>query len=128
MYTASPEGGFVYLASPYSHKSKRVMMERFIAACDAAASLMASGLTVFSPIAHSHPLADFMAEELRTDFEFWMGQDIPILSVAREMVVLTLDGWRESRGVTRELAIARAHGKPVRFYHPELKAFHDPSH
>lgn len=91
------------------------MHKRFEVACKATAKLMGQGKAVFSPIAHSHPLADHMAHELRTDFDFWMTQDLPILRYAKELNVLMLDGWKESRGVTREIAYAESVGVPVRY-------------
>ncbi|MBX3452499.1 MAG: DUF1937 family protein [Planctomycetaceae bacterium] len=36
-----------------------------------------------------------------------------------EVVVLTLDGWRESAGVQAEIRIAGELGKPVRYLAPE---------
>jgi hypothetical protein len=35
-----------------------------------------------------------------------------------ELAVLKLPGWRESTGVTAEIAIAREFGLPVRFIEP----------
>lgn len=104
---------YLYLASPYSHKNMDVMKWRYEVACKTAAHLMAQGHAVFSPIAHSHPIAEFMNNELRTDFEFWMTQDLPILRFAKQLCVLMLDGWKESRGVTREIEYAKVVGVPT---------------
>ncbi len=49
----------IYLASPYSHPDAVVREYRFRAACQAAASVMRSGQHVFSPIAHSHAIAEY---------------------------------------------------------------------
>ena len=61
----------IYLASPYSHPDATVREARFQAACRATASLIRAGHEVFSPIAHSHPLAAF---GLPTDWSFWESQ------------------------------------------------------
>ncbi len=58
----------IYLASPYSHPDQAVERLRFEAVCQAAATLMRHGLSIFSPIAHSHPIARF---GLPTDWAFW---------------------------------------------------------
>jgi hypothetical protein len=107
---------FIYMASPYSHKNIDVMRVRYLKACHAAAELMGLGFTVFAPIAHSHPIAGYLDAALRTDFDFWMLQDLPILRSASELVVVTLEGWEESRGVTREIELAKELGLPTRFY------------
>jgi hypothetical protein len=106
---------FIYLASPYSHADLKVMEERYTRVCKYAAELMAQGHRVFSPIAHSHPIAEFMPDALRTDFEFWMKQDLPILRYANELAVLMLAGWQMSRGIRREIEYAAAVGVPIRY-------------
>lgn len=113
---------FVYLASPYSHTDLAVMEDRFECACKVAAALMGEGYSVFSPIAHSHPLAAHMAEKLRTDFEFWMTQDLPILRFADELWVLMLPGWENSRGIKREMEYAASLGVHIHYLSYERKA------
>lgn len=92
--------------------------ERFEAACRVAAELILRGHVVFSPIAHSHSIAQ---HGLPVDWGFWERHDRRLFAACDELWVLTLDGWRESRGVQAEIAIARAAGKPFRFVsEPEL--------
>jgi len=67
---------------------------------------------VFSPIVHSHPLVAFA---LPTGWDFWERIDRAYLARCDEVVVLMLDGWRESAGVRAEIALAHDLGKPVRF-------------
>ena len=110
--------GLVYLASPYSHADPAERDKRFRQACVKAAQLMEAGNVVFAPIAHSHAVAAFMAEGMATDHAFWMAQDLPILRRSDKLVVLMLDGWRESKGVRAELAAALACGIPVEFIDP----------
>jgi len=102
----------IYLASAYTHADPAVRQERFDAACRAAATLIRVGKTVFSPIAHSHTLCQF---GLPLDWQFWQRHDRRYLEVCDEIVVLMLDGWRESVGVQAETAIAQGLGKPVSF-------------
>ncbi len=102
----------IYLASPYSHPDASVRQQRFESACRAAATLICRGKTVFSPIAHSHAICAF---GVPLDWRFWARHDRRYLEVCDEMVVLMLDGWRESVGVQAEMAIARELGKPVTY-------------
>jgi len=93
----------IYLASPYSHPDPRMREERFRVACQAAAKLMRNGEVVFSPIAHGHCIAQ---HGLPTDWRFWERHDREQLMRCDEVVVLTMDGWRESEGVQAEIRIA----------------------
>jgi nucleoside 2-deoxyribosyltransferase len=106
----------VYLSSPYSHPDHIVREERFRAACEAAAKLMRLGFVVFSPVVHSHPIANC---GLPTEWAFWERQDRDFLERCDEVIVLTLDGWSESIGVQAELQIAEELGKPVRYLSPD---------
>lgn len=103
----------VYLASPYSSEYPSVVEGRFHAACEAAGEMMRAGIFVYSPIAHSHPIAERTG--LPTDFAFWQEYDRAMISRCSEVWVLTLEGWSESVGVREEIAIARRLGIPVTF-------------
>jgi hypothetical protein len=105
---------FVYIASPYSHPDPFVRHERHVAACKKAAQYANKGVAHFSPIAQSHPVADYMPEEKRMDFDLWMKLDLPLLRMASELHVLCIDGWRGSRGVTREIQYAEQLGIPIK--------------
>jgi hypothetical protein len=101
----------VYLASPYSHPDPAVREGRFQEVCRAAAHLMRAGLHVFSPIAHTHPVA--LAGSLPSGWEYWRGYDDAVLSACRALVVLAMEGWESSRGVAGEVEIARELGIPI---------------
>jgi len=103
----------IYLAVPYSHPDADVRQTRFEAANRAAAEMMGRGLHVFSPISHTHPIA--LAGTLPLGWDYWEGYDRAMLAACSEVVVLTLDGWRESQGVKAEIAIAEERGLPVSY-------------
>jgi nucleoside 2-deoxyribosyltransferase len=107
----------IYLASPYSHPDPAVREQRFRAACQAAVALLHAGRVVFSPIAHSHPLAQ---HGLPGNWHFWERYDRAFLERCDEVLVLMLDGWEESVGVQAEIRIARELGKPVGYLAPDL--------
>lgn len=77
---------------------------------------MRRGHVVFSPIVHGHPL---VGHGLPTDWPFWERFDREHLRRCDELVVLTLDGWRESVGVAAEIRIAGELGTPVHYLAPE---------
>lgn len=113
----------VYLASPYtplgnhtSEERARLCEERFEQVCRAAAKLMEAGYVVFCPIAHSHPIDKLFGKP--GSGAFWQRQDAPYLDFCGSMVVLTLPGWRESKGVAHEIMIAQTRGLPVLYMEP----------
>lgn len=108
--------GFVYVGSPYSHSDPDVRERRFEAACIKSASLMRQGYTVFSPIAHSHHIATHLHPDLLMHNGFWMKQDLPILAWADKLIVLTLDGWRQSRGLNQEMCFAYEREIDIEFH------------
>jgi hypothetical protein len=104
---------FTYLASPYTHPDNYIREQRFKAACLAAATLMRQGRTVYCPIAHSHPI-DLHFDEPESSV-FWRIQDAPMLWSCTDLVVLTLHGWDESRGVEHEVATSVLRGVPIQY-------------
>jgi hypothetical protein len=73
---------------------------------------MEKGYVVFSPIAHSHGISRFVKNH---DHDFWMDQDLPFLNHADKMIVLTLPGWEESRGIKQEIEWAKAKNIPIEY-------------
>ena len=100
----------IYLASPYSHPDPPVRQARFDAACQAAARLISAGRAVIAPIVKGHPLVRY---GLPGDWSFWAPLARQYIARCDEVVVLQLDGWRESEGVQAELALARELGRRV---------------
>ncbi len=105
----------IYIATPYSHPDEKVRLARFDAANRKAAELMLKGYAVFSPISHSHPITAYIPPEDVDNWEFWKGQDIPLLEWADELWVMEVDGWKESIGVQDEIKRAKELNMPVIF-------------
>jgi len=103
----------IYLATPYSHKNPYVRTARFRKINEVAATLMASGLHVYSPISHTHPIAE--AGDLPRGWDFWEQYDRHFIEWCDQLYVYCADGWKESKGVTAEIEIARELGKPIVF-------------
>lgn len=103
----------VYLAVPYSSPDREVRLARFRAANIAAGILVKRGDIVFSPISHTHPIAEEC--DLPKGWEFWAAFDRAYLSASRLLVILCIDGWRESVGVNAEREIAKELRLPVEF-------------
>lgn len=96
----------VYLACPYTHPSKVVERRRYVEATKAAAWLIETKKwNVFSPITHSHPL--HIVAGLSGLWDHWKQIDTDFIQLSHTFVVLKIEGYKESRGVTDELVIAR---------------------
>jgi nucleoside 2-deoxyribosyltransferase len=110
----------IYLAIPYTFNPER----SFRIANKITADLMSKGHVVFSPISHSHAIADHLPEALRTDSDWWMNQDLPFVEWCDWVYVVSigqsgLDLIEDSKGVQMEITHANMHRKPVKIidYH-----------
>jgi hypothetical protein len=106
-----------YLATPYT-RYPGGHAAAFELACRSAATFLSAGIPVFSPIAHSHPIALFMTKEQVFDHDLWVKIDAPMLAACDSMIVVTADGWRESTGVKHEIAMFEKAGKPIVYWAP----------
>ena len=106
----------IYLASPYSHRHPVMRQARFDAVCRATAQLTLAGTPVLAPVIHGHALLRY---GVPSDWSFWEPLDTEYLRRSDKLVVLTLDGWRESQGVQAEMGLATVLGKRVDYLEPE---------
>lgn len=109
-----PKGELFYVACPYSHKDKAVMVERWEKVNKFAAKLMAKGWYIYSPISHTHPIA--VVGDLPRGWDFWHGYDTCMISRANGLIVFMIDGWKESTGVQAEIKLAKDYQIPVSYY------------
>ena len=106
----------IYLATPFTRYPFGIDAA-FIEASRIAGGLVKRGLTVFSPIAHSYPLA-IHGDINAFDEAFWQRVDAAWCELCAELYVALMDGWRESRGVNHEIQEFIAMGKPISFVEP----------
>jgi sRNA-binding carbon storage regulator CsrA len=116
-WPVKPTTALTYLASPYSHPDPAMRGARFMLACRASAWLLTQGILTFSPIAHSHPIAEL--GKMAGDWDAWQAFGERMLAACDRVAVLKIDGWRESRGLTAELELARAWEMRVDFLEPD---------
>lgn len=116
-----PVGGpLCYLATPYS---KYPLEQAFEDAAALAAVLVRAGVKVYSPIAHTHPIAVHGGLRFPLDHAFWMSFDETMMVKADILVVAQMTGWEESKGIAIEIAAFERAKKPVFLFDPELRAF-----
>jgi hypothetical protein len=87
------------------------MQERFSRTAMATAEFTRQGILIFSPILHSVPMVELGYGG--TTWEHWADYDTAFIKKCKQVFVLQLDGWKQSRGVTAEIEICRANGIPV---------------
>ena len=97
----------LYLAIPYSGQEDY----SFRKANYQAGILMDQGYVVYSPISHTHPIANEC--HLPTDWEYWKNIDESFLSWCDILYVYCLPGWKDSKGVQAEIEIAKRLGKEI---------------
>lgn len=115
-----------YVAGPYTTKvgtpveQAAVRAARFQLLTIAAVMLTdAKRWNCFSPITHSHSMHEL---GLGGDWEFWKKIDTEYIQASERLVIVTLDGWEQSTGVTAETKIANELSVPI--FHmtaPELR-------
>lgn len=107
---------FLYLASPYS-KFPRGLNAAFEEVCRARGLLIQNGVACFSPIIHSHPVAQLCRMD-PYDHSIWMPSEEPILRCAKGLIMLRMESWEISYGMNEEKKIFEAAGKPIVWMDP----------
>lgn len=101
----------LYLASPYSHKDPEVRESRVLQADECAAWLLGQGYNVYSPLSASHRIAHFM--DNHNDGEFWVNLCMDFVDWCDVVAVIKTNGWKESKGIRKELDRAIENGTPI---------------
>lgn len=110
--------GFIYVASPYSHKEAYVQWSRHRRTMEFVHKQLKSGQVVFSPIVAVHELAK--EYRLPETFSFWRNYSFKMINQADELWVLQLDGWEQSEGVREEIKRATEIGIPIVYIKPDF--------
>ena len=104
---------FTYLASPYSHDDPAVRAARYHEALDCVAWMIGRKIWVYSPIAHCHEVA--LRHGTGTDHASYIEYNHAMIEASRSLLILAIDGWRESAGVADERRHAAFIGRPVSY-------------
>ena len=103
----------IYLASPYSHPDPLIVRTRYLLTAQCTANLILKGQFVWSPIVHSHAIAE--RHDLPTDAAWWAEWSKDFIRRCDGILVLKIPGWEESKGVIEECRIARELNLPRGF-------------
>lgn len=103
-----------YLSCPYSDPSESIRMARYSEAIRAAADLQLQGRFIICPVIVNHPIEAYLkTRDLKYPSRYWADLEKMFSSVCDELVILPLPGWKNSRGVQREMDLFRKAGKPM---------------
>jgi hypothetical protein len=91
----------IYVGTPYTKYPGGIEVA-FIDACKLTAQLIQLGLSVYSPIAHTHPIA-IHGEIDPLDFTIWLPFDAAIMCKSDAMLVAMMPGWGISKGILHEI-------------------------
>lgn len=111
-----------YIGTPYSvvdnqkHIESAIQQFRFEVVNIYTSALMNAGYVVYSPISHSHPIAQ--AGGLPTDWEFWKHYDEFISNMCRNLIVMMLPGWINSSGLKNEIELFKDEFKNIIYCDP----------
>ena len=100
-----------YLATPYTKYVGGIDIA-FAEAARLAALLLTTGVRVYSPIAHTHPLAVYGRLD-PLDHSIWLPFDEAMMDAADCLIVARMKGWDQSFGVKHEIDFFHREKKPV---------------
>ena len=103
-----------YIASPFSHEDPEIRIQREADAKRAEAFINDTydGVRAYSPIAET-------ADQERRGVvpqEGWYLYDFAMLAKADRLIVLKLEGWETSIGISLEIAFALGRKIPIRYF------------
>jgi hypothetical protein len=111
-------GGYAYLASPYTHLEPSTEAYRYEQVRDAFASLVTSDfgkcMAIVSPILMTHNAV--VVHGLPRDAGWWERFNLELMKRATVCIVLCVPGWRESVGVSKELKWFKQNNVPILYY------------
>lgn len=104
----------IYLCSVYSTGADADLMHRrYEYVNKRTAEFLKEGITIFSPIAHCHPIA--IKHDMPRDWDFWQKHDMKYIDASDELWVLMMPHYEHSKGINAEIQYAHSIRKLVRF-------------
>jgi len=109
---------YFYISNPYNGTDEQ-KNERAETAAKVCGLLLKMGVHAWSPIVHNHAMLrtfnTFTLEERRT---LMLAFDFSLLRASKGMIVLEIEGWRNSFGVQAEINLCKELSLPVKYLRP----------
>ena len=99
-----------YMATPY-RAYPHGLETAFDAACRYAAAFTDASVMVYSPIAHTHPIAKHTL--LAPDADEWVKIQEIFMIPAKGMILVQMAGWERSSGIAAEIKFFRTRNAPI---------------
>ena len=112
----APDLTLSYLAAPYTHPDKSVVEKRMETLCKVDARLMQRGIYTVSPLLKHYIVHH---ADLPTDWDYWKGYSDTLMCAVDRVIVVMMDGWKESVGVQAEIEMAERLGIEVEYVNEE---------
>jgi hypothetical protein len=116
---------YYYISNPYNGTEEQ-REERAQIAAKVCGQLLKKDVHAWSPIVHNHSMMktynEFTLEERRTkilDFDF------SLLKASKGMIVLKIQGWKDSFGVKAEIELCQRLSIPIKYLNPADLEFCD---
>lgn len=104
---------YIYLATPHYHEYQWVRDFRYRVAIEITSHYIAAGSHVYSPIVHSHLIAQ---TQNKLDFDFWREIDCNMIDRMDSILVCKMINWRVSKGIKGEIEHARQREMKIEFH------------
>jgi hypothetical protein len=109
--------GLIYLATVYSSNPDGIT-NAHVQASALTAKLLRKGMKVYSPIAHTHPIAVYGNID-PYDHSIWLPFDEAIMDVSDTLLIAKMENWQISKGINHEINVFRKAGKPIYTLDPQ---------
>ena len=103
----------VYLAAPYHHKYKYVMVNRMKKCDKVAHDLVLCGIPLFSPCTYNRGWDPYVLDSGKQPICGWYEFDIKFMKVCEALIIYTLPGLEFSKGVSYEYDVAEENNIPI---------------
>ena len=118
-----------YICSVYSLNAKTnsfqdtlTRQHRYEYTMKRVAQMLKKGVFVYSPIVYTHEIS--CKYTLPTEYEFWEKSCRHSIDICDSLVVLKMQGWEDSIGITDEIKYAKEVGKEITYL--ECEDYCDP--
>lgn len=111
----------IYLATPYTKYPGGIELA-FVGACKLTGELIRHGLNVYSPIAHTHPIAIHAGID-PLDHTIWLNFDAALMGKADALLVAMMPTWEISKGIEHEIHSFMEANKPVHYLDVEFMEY-----
>lgn len=104
-------GSMAYLATPYT-KFDDGLDAAFEVAAQIGARLLKSGVFVYAPIVHLHPMARHGRLD-PLDLSLWYPHNAEMMKRCDTLIVALMPTWEKSAGMALEVEYFRREGRPI---------------